>query len=162
MSDRIAVMNEGRIIQEGTPREIYTRPASVFASGFIGETNLIEGTVATTDDLIVTLAVGEETHVTATAAALLEPGTRATISVRPEAIRVAIQGSPDGLTDGLEGEIAEIVYLGSRVRIGAATKSGLVVWAELRDEEADHLNIGTRVVLSWRPSAASVWKEGSD
>ena len=45
MSDRIAIMNQGRIIQEGTPREIYTRPASVFASAFIGETNLVRGTV---------------------------------------------------------------------------------------------------------------------
>ena len=46
MSDRIAIMNAGRIEQVGTPREIYTRPASVFASDFIGETNLVQGTVS--------------------------------------------------------------------------------------------------------------------
>ena len=46
MSDRIVSMNEGRIVQEGTPAEIYDRPASVFASGFIGEANLLRGTPA--------------------------------------------------------------------------------------------------------------------
>ena len=60
MSDRIAIMERGRIVQEGTPREIYTRPASVFASDFIGETNLLHGTAAGSveDGLLVSLSAG--------------------------------------------------------------------------------------------------------
>src|SRR5215217_7826329 len=49
MSDRIVLMNDGRIVQEGSPTEIYDRPATVFASGFIGEANLLRGSVAAVD-----------------------------------------------------------------------------------------------------------------
>src|SRR5438034_1101997 len=61
----VALMNAGRIIQEGTPREVYSRPASVFASGFISEANLFQGTVVKTEDIIVTLPTGEGKHVKA-------------------------------------------------------------------------------------------------
>ena len=91
---------------------------SVFASGFIGETNLVQGTVVKAEDLIVTLAVGEGKHLKAKGSLSLIPGTRATMSVRPEAIRVTIQDSSENLTNGVSGRVAEIVCLGSRVRIG--------------------------------------------
>ncbi|HZT33410.1 MAG TPA: ABC transporter ATP-binding protein [Bryobacteraceae bacterium] len=161
MSDRIAIMNEGRIIQEGTPQEVYTRPVSAFASGFIGETNLLQGIVVSTEDLVVTLAVGEEGHFRAKTSLPLAPGTRVTLSVRPEAIRVGVRES-SGNGQGMLGHIGEVVYLGSRIRIGAVTRNGAVVWADLRDDEAEGLKAGTPVVLSWAPSAASVWAESSD
>jgi spermidine/putrescine transport system ATP-binding protein len=160
MSDRIAVMNEGRIVQEGTPREIYTQPVSAFASGFIGETNLVRGTVVNTDSSIVTVAVGSEgDHLEAKGLRSLVPGTRAIISVRPEAIRVMRQDSADSLANGVTGRVAEIVYLGNRVRIGAITKDDMIIWADLRDEEAEGIDVGLRVVLKWSPSAATVWAD---
>ena len=165
MSDRIAVMNEGRIVQEGSPREVYTRPASVFASDFIGDTNLIGGTVVGSDGRVVTLRVAEGLVLRAEAPAALAPGTRATISVRPESVRVAradeppdhpLQATPAG---SLPAEVVEIIYLGSRVRIEALApaESEVVVVAELRVEEAEGLERGMRVRLDWEPSAAGVW-----
>ena len=65
MSDRIAVMDHGRIVQLGTPREIYTRPATVFASDFIGETNLLQGTATGVTDGSVTVALADGTTRTA-------------------------------------------------------------------------------------------------
>ncbi len=162
MSDRIAVMNDGRIVQEGTPREIYTRPTSVFASDFIGETNLLRGTITGADAGVVTLALGDGSHVRAHASGDLPAGATATLSVRPESIRLVADASLASAPAGLRGQIAEIVYLGSRVRIGAATADGSVVWADLRDAETAGLATGTAVTLSWSASAATAWAESSD
>ncbi|MFN0167357.1 MAG: ABC transporter ATP-binding protein [Bryobacteraceae bacterium] len=161
MSDRIAVMSEGRIIQEGTPREIYTRPASVFASAFIGETNLMQGTVVGTEDSVVTLSAAGGKRVKARTSIPLAPGTRGTLSVRPEAVRVEVAASCNDAVNGIRGEVAEVVYLGNRIRIEAVTGDHVVIWADLRDEEAAGLDVGMPVILSWAPSAAQVWPDGS-
>ncbi len=161
MSDRIAVMSKGRIIQEGTPREIYTRPASVFASAFIGETNLMQGTVVGAEASVVTFAAAGGTHVKANSSIPLKPGTRGTLSVRPEAVRVEVAASGNNTVDGMRGEVAEVVYLGNRIRIEVVTGDQVVIWADLRDEEAAGLDVGMPVILSWAPSAAQVWPDGS-
>ena len=169
MSDRIAIMNQGSIVQLGSPREIYTRPATIFASDFIGETNLLEGTVAAVDDGEATIAIGAGTRLHARAAGPLAVGDIATVSVRPESVRVTRAGADAQDTGGgvLTGAVSEVVYLGSRVRIEIVTAEGIVAWADLRDEEAEGLEVGDRVGLSWAARVASVWAgsaptEGSD
>jgi ABC-type Fe3+/spermidine/putrescine transport system ATPase subunit len=160
MSDRIAIMNAGRIEQVGTPREIYTRPASVFASDFIGETNLARGTVTDWTDGKVTLAAGPVSRLVGRAAAPLALGTRATLSVRPESIRLVRADAPvDGAAqvDGFLGQVRAVVYLGSRVRVEAATPDGVDAWADLREDEAEGLTEGDWVRLSWSVAAAGVW-----
>ncbi len=160
MSDRIAIMNAGRIEQVGTPREIYTRPASVFASDFIGETNLVVGSVESLADGRVVLAAGPPTRRVGRSASPLPVGGRATLSVRPESIRVTRATAPvDGAAPvgGYLGQVKEIVYLGSRVRIEAVTPDGVVAWADLREDEAEGLDRGDWVMLSWSAAAASVW-----
>ena len=162
MSDRIAVMNDGRIVQEGTPREIYTRPTSVFASDFIGETNLLRGTAVATSGDMATVTLQDGTSVEARASGAVPVGGGATVSVRPESIRItAVEDEPSGRL-GLHGTIAEIIYLGSRVRIGTATASGFVVWADLRDTESDGLESGCPVSLSWSPLSATAWADTGD
>jgi ABC-type Fe3+/spermidine/putrescine transport system ATPase subunit len=167
MSDRIAVMNEGRIIQEGSPREIYTRPASVFASDFIGDTNLIAGTVTGAPAGSVKLSLASGATLSGESTEDLPLGTRATLSVRPEAIRVtphreAREGEPSGPIPSLRAEIAEIIYLGNRVRLEVSAEEDLIVIADLREEEAEHLERGMTVWLTWPASAASVWADRSD
>ncbi len=165
MSDRIAIMNAGRIEQVGTPREIYTRPASVFASDFIGETNLVRGTVTDWTDGRATLAAGPLTRLVGRATTALSVGARATLSVRPESIRLvravaepaAGTGGSGGSTDGFGGTVRAVVYLGSRVRVEAVTDDGVVAWADLREDEAEGLAEGDRVALSWSVAAAGVW-----
>ncbi len=162
MSDRIAIMNGGRVVQEGTPREIYTRPASVFASDFIGETNLLPGRVVAIDRDVATVAVGSSATVRVRIAGALVPGTLSTISVRPEAIRLTADGPPVAGEVGLRSRVIEIMYLGSRVRIETMTADGLVVLVDLRDEEAEGLERDSWVRLSWTPSAATVWRDETD
>jgi spermidine/putrescine transport system ATP-binding protein len=162
MSDRIAIMNEGRIVQDGTPREVYTRPASVFASDFIGETNLLTGTVVGTEERLVTIALGDGTRVRAQSQAPLVAGARATMSVRPDAVRVTASTVPGTAPAGLCGQIAEIIYLGSRTRVQAVTLDEAVILADLRDEEAEGLERGAWIALAWNPAAASAWAGGPE
>jgi ABC-type Fe3+/spermidine/putrescine transport system ATPase subunit len=155
-------MNEGRIVQQGSPREVYTRPASVFASDFIGDTNLIPGTVVDGSDAIVTILAGGRTTLQGEASERLAEGARATLSVRPESIRIARADVPGEPPSGLAAEVAEVIYLGSRVRIEALAEPDLVVVADLRVEEAEKLHRGDRVSLTWEPSAAGVWAGGPE
>ncbi len=156
MSDRIAIMDQGRIIQMGTPRDISTRPASVFASEFIGQTNLLRGTVVSTDGTVVTMTVGDGVQIGAETSSILAAGVPVTLSVRPEAVRVHREGDV-AVIQGVSGTITEIVYLGSSIRVGSVIVGDEMIWADLRDEEAEALEIGTKVKLTWAPSAATVW-----
>ena len=157
MSDRIAIMNQGRIVQLGTPREIYTRPASVFASDFIGQTNLLRGTVLAGEGPVVTMEIAGGQRVVALSPDGLPRGAAATLSVRPEAIRIGRDGAVDAVAAGLSGTVSEVVYLGSSVRVAVTIASDLAIWADLRDEEAAGLEIGTTVRACWKPAAATIW-----
>lgn len=166
MSDRIAVMNQGRIVQEGSAREIYMRPASVFASDFIGDTNLIVGSVVDAGeagDAAVTIVGPGGARLDGEGPERLEPGTGATLSVRPESLRLAIEspgvpaaepGQPDGV---LRGNVADIIYLGNRIRVEVEVDEGLTLMADLRDEDSTGLARGTQVTVTWARSAATVW-----
>ena len=72
---------------------------------------------------------------------------------------MTISRSRESPIRAVTGRLTEIVYLGSKIRIGAVISDGALVWADLRDEEAEGLTVGMPVDLSWPPSAASVWPE---
>lgn len=158
MSDRVAVMNHGRIVQIGSPREIYTRPASVFTSGFIGQTNLLQGTLTDVEGSVATVAVGRGERITATTTSRIARGSAVTLSVRPEAVRVRRADDGAVVTGAVSATVNEIIYLGNAIRIGAEINGGELVWADLRDEEAEGLEVGSKVVLAWSPSAVTVWE----
>jgi ABC-type Fe3+/spermidine/putrescine transport system ATPase subunit len=160
LSDQIAVMNEGRVVQVGSPREIYANPATEFASDFIGEINLLHGTVAETADGLVhiKLATGE---LLAGKGSNLSVGQRATLSVRPESIRVNAFNSLDDSKFRLSGRILDIIFLGSRTRLQIEIAEGKVVLTDLDDQETVELTIGATVKLSWQIHQANVWKSES-
>src|SRR5436305_14942678 len=94
MSDRLAVFNEGRIDQVGSPAEVYENPATAFVAGFVGTSNLITGEVARA----ITGAAG-------------------TFTVRPEKIHLAEPGEDPGADRcSAEGIVSEVVYLGVNTR----------------------------------------------
>jgi spermidine/putrescine transport system ATP-binding protein len=107
MSDVVCVMNGGRIVQLGPPSEIYDSPADLFVADFVGKTNLIPGTVEGTDagGLLVRLADGS--MVTSRGTGKLAAGDAVSISVRPEAVRLNIEGA------ALRGTVRNRIFLGS-------------------------------------------------
>jgi spermidine/putrescine ABC transporter ATP-binding subunit len=152
MSDRIAIMNGGRIVQQGTPRDIYRRPNSVFVSDFIGAANLLSGDVLGREDGRLMVAIGAAPMKVAADGDGRATGQKIALSVRPEAVR--LDRAPGAA--GLAGTVAEIVYLGSSVRVGVRLASDQLVWADLRDEEAEGLDAGAAVSLSWAETAAAI------
>lgn len=128
ISDRVAVMNHGRIIQAGPPDDIYERPASIFSAYFIGETNLITGEVTDIEDEYVHLkcpdGMGNFLEIDSTFHFPPIIGMELTVSLRPE--KIAISRNKPRYQDDinmLKGTIEDILYLGSHtqyiVRVGA-------------------------------------------
>ena len=141
MSDRIAVMNEGRIEQVGPPEELYREPASQFVAEFIGDTNLFDGEVVERDGRPV-VEVGGEDGPTAPADGRSGP---ATVSIRPEDFDVA-NGSRDG-TGTLPGEVEERYFQGDRTNYVVdpdADVEPVQVVVQGRDDAVD---TGERVTL---------------
>ncbi len=156
MSTRIAVMDKGRILQIGTPHQIYESPVDRFVAEFIGSANFFMGTAAGAGDGGCAVAVeGLATPIVIPAA--LPPGQSVTVMVRPEKIAMGrVPAMGEGLNH-LDGIVAEIAYHGDvslyRVRL-AGGQVVTVTAANLRHAAEPGLDRGDRVVLSWHPANA--------
>jgi spermidine/putrescine transport system ATP-binding protein len=115
MSDRIAVMHQGRVLQIGGPTEIYEQPCCRFVADFIGETNFMEGIVESHDGDFATILVDGSLPVIGQTSERLAPGTRVTVAVRPEKISLST-GAPAGSGNCFPCEIEQMVYLGTDTR----------------------------------------------
>jgi iron(III) transport system ATP-binding protein len=137
ISDRIIVMNRGRIEQEGDARTIYSRPANRFVAQFIGLANLLPGRVAEVNGLdgtlLVEVTLGSTRPATIMAmpsGAGLGPGARVLALIRPEDVEVGPAGAGSG-GNGLEGTVVGAVYMGSRVDYQVDV-GGVLIRAEAR------------------------------
>jgi spermidine/putrescine transport system ATP-binding protein len=150
MSDRIAVMDQGKLLQVGRPEDIYESPANRFVADFIGRTNLLDGTVESPET--VCLSNGARVP----AASALESGTKVAVSLRPERAHLHARGeAPEG-RPSLDGRLTDITYLGN-----ALVHTIALDWMtlEVRSEathEAPVATIGDDVTVSWDPGAVSV------
>jgi len=146
MSDRIVLMNGGRIVQGGSPREVYDEPANVFVSDFVGEANLLDGVVGGRDgDLVRVDAGGVELKVAPTAAT--PAAGPAVVSIRPERIELRRAGEEAGAAreNRLDGTLERIVFLGNLVRCHVRVGE-LVLTAELPRERAEAVAEGEPVL----------------
>ena len=151
MSDRIAVMEGGRIDQLGTPREIYEKPATRFVAGFIGTSNVLSGTVERVDGGVATLAWGDGDRVLVEVPESTKAGDTVEISIRPEKIDLERVAEPTGQCSVLSGQITEIVYHGTSTNYTVATAAGseFVVFDQNANNADDLAGRGDRVFLTW-------------
>ncbi|MBI1778497.1 MAG: ABC transporter ATP-binding protein [Proteobacteria bacterium] len=110
LSDRIAVMHQGRLQQFGTPREVYERPANPVVADFMGVVNLLPGTVQARDAAGGLVAAGPF-RLRASLPPGLGPGDAVDIAIRPERIRFAVAADAE---DAVAAEVEELSYLGSQ------------------------------------------------
>jgi ABC-type Fe3+/spermidine/putrescine transport system ATPase subunit len=117
MSDRVAVMQGGRIVQIGRPDDLYDRPATRWVADFVGQSNFIETRVldASPGDVVTIRLPGGGTA-SVRGESSLRPGATATLVLRPEKMRVAAAGSLDRLDNRLAGTVVETIYLGHATR----------------------------------------------
>jgi iron(III) transport system ATP-binding protein len=118
VSDRIIVMNAGRIEQQGGPRDLYERPETSFLARFMGESNPARGSVRRLDKAHVAVRLGDSEIVVADSAAA---DGEATVAVRPEAITVEPAPGPAG---ALAGTITKASYLGTHMEYSIDTAAG--------------------------------------
>lgn len=160
MSDRIAVMNEGQIVQIGTPREIYARPVSIFASDFIGETNLIPARVLNISGTMVEVDVAGAGSASGRAGAPVSVGEAVTLSIRPEALRVRDSvAASDSTSSSLPGTVRAAIFLGSHIRLEIDFGHGTHLQADLRNDDSRDLRPGDSIYVEWTKDAAVVWPE---
>ena len=160
MSDRIAVMNHGRVEQIAGPREIYEHPATAFVADFIGSLNALDFTV---DELVggcAVMRVGEADRVVLPVGGETNTGDSFRVAVRPERVQIGRPG--DSGADGgtrLEGTVVQVVYLGMYTQFHIETAAGRLVSHRLADELVDPPEPTTRVSVMWEPEHTAVLGE---
>ena len=152
MSDRIAVMSEGRVEQVGAPVDIYARPETLFVAGFIGSANLLPGTVMSSDGAGTRVQLLDGTQVVVEAgnsapATSLSQGNQVTVMLRPEQVVLDGEGS-------MKVFITDTVFQGSSVRVVGRTSNDTEVSA-LVPAGSNHRapSAGETVSMQWHASA---------
>jgi spermidine/putrescine transport system ATP-binding protein len=157
MSDRIAVMNGGRVEQVAGPREIYEHPQTAFVADFIGSLNALELTVDEVVGGYALMRLGENERVVVGVDSGARIGDSLRIAVRPERVQIRpLDGSSPEGGSRLEGTIAEIVYLGMYTQFHVDTSAGRVTCHRLADELLGPLAPGAAVELSWDADHTSI------
>ncbi len=148
MSDRIAVMHDGRVVQCGEPEDIYEKPDEAFVAGFIGVSNLMEGVVDGEDK--VKLSSGQK--VDAPLPKGLSLGETVQISVRPE--KIALDDLEKGMVN-IPGTVEQRVYQGVNTQVTVSLGDGARVVAleqnTYRASSDDRWEPGTKVKVGWHP-----------
>ena len=166
MSDRIAIMNSGRIEQVGSPGDIYDNPASNFIARFLGEANLIEGMMKESGDTAAVLCTAGGCRIRARSAVDARPGAPANLFVRPERVRLRPAGDPaarapaevtddDGVAPNevnhAAGRLVQTSFLGNILRHVVEIEPGIRVTVDVQNDGAEPLRApGSPVSLSWR------------
>jgi len=157
MSDRIAVMNQGRLQQVGTPQEIYEAPKNRFVADFVGVCNFLECRVARRENQTVLVSLDDGAMVRAAVSAEVAvpaQGTRVVLAVRPE--KVAIEVARPERSECLRGRLENLVYLGTAVHFHVRTAAGARIIAYRQNDVAMPLALhpGAEVDLAWDPASA--------
>lgn len=162
LSDRIAVMHEGRIEQIGTPNEIYEYPRSPFVADFIGDTNLFRGRVKAADasglrvvtetglQLVIAPAKRRAAGTGSRTPVQLRPGTDAVVSVRPEKISLASHPA-DGQCNSFEGQLIDRMYLGTHIQYVVKLKTGETVMVRQGPGGGDIPSVWDPTYICWKP-----------
>jgi spermidine/putrescine ABC transporter ATP-binding subunit len=142
LSDRIAIIDQGRLIQVDAPQTVYERPTNIFAANFLGDANVFRGTPVRNG-----LKLADGTFIET-----LKPSTGAAI-VRPEKLSVQA-GSKKIAGNSLEGEIIQAIYSGASVtyRIKTSVLGDVPLLAFIQNQTGDVLDTGSAVTVSWDKS----------
>jgi spermidine/putrescine transport system ATP-binding protein len=155
MSDRIAVMNEGRVLQIGSPEEIYERPGTRFVADFIGETNFLEGTVTETNGEEIMISLEGQAMVRAHCLTPVQMGQVVSVVIRPEKFSLVENGM-------VKGRVEETIYIGTDTRyiVRLTDKNSVTVREQnLSSSQIGMYRKGDDVGLNWDPTHALVLTE---
>jgi putrescine transport system ATP-binding protein len=145
-------------VQVGTPAEIYEFPQSRFVADFVGTTNLFEGTVATCEPGLTTVACADAgCDLVVDDVGRFTPGQRVWVALRPEKIRLSKQPTTAGRSNQLRGTVWQLGYLGNRCTYQIKTTSGKLVTVFAQNERRTSewsIDWSDEVYVSWSADAA--------
>ncbi|WP_287384622.1 ABC transporter ATP-binding protein, partial [Mesorhizobium sp.] len=149
MSDRIGILRDGQLVQEGPPEEIYDSPKSEFAATFLGDANIFRGEATG-----VGIRLPDGTTIAARAGATLAAGAKASCAVRPERIRIAIDSGSADQANGnvLRGQISKRIFAGNNSTY-FVERDGQTLKVIVQNTGADRLAEGQEVLLRWSPKS---------
>jgi len=160
LATRIAVMDRGKVLQVGTPSEIYEFPGSRFVADFVGTTNLFEGTVSECGPGIVTVQCAETAcDLKIDDVGRFSAGQRVWVALRPEKIRLTKQPPEGGRGNVLRGVVWELGYLGNRSTYRIKMASGKLVTVQAQNERRTSewsIDWSDEVYMSWQADAAVI------
>jgi putative spermidine/putrescine transport system ATP-binding protein len=152
MSDHIAILDQGRIAQYGTPVEIYNEPANRFVASFIGRVNTFEGVAGAPQNGLTPIDCGEGSVFFTTRSIVTGP---ATLMIRPHRLRLVQPGASAGISNRLSATISAITFAGEGVQIAARSHGRLVVLeCSSHDQSWRELSVGSVVTVEWAPAEA--------
>jgi len=163
MSDRIAVMNRGKVEQVAAPEDVYNRPATTFVAGFIGVSNLMPATVTGSHEVKL-----DQGQTISTETSDFSPGDRCHAVVRPEKLQVELgeNGHRESAQPWVEGVVASSLYLGTATQIAVDLGEGTRMTVLVPNaDEAERQRLpggGARVGLSWEPEHMHLVRESPD
>lgn len=152
MSDRIAVLHEGCIEQLGTPREVYEKPRNITVAKFIGELNIFDTFVTTTEGHLLTIMLESKEIELKLLNHSFKPHDKIQMLIRPEDLRVWHTSEIDDTEQMLAGKVEEVIYKGSTVDLMIRLDSGkLLAATEFFDEDEGDIvyKLGEHVWISW-------------
>jgi spermidine/putrescine transport system ATP-binding protein len=169
MADAIAVMNEGRIEQEGDATELYERPATEFVANFLGDCNLVDGELARRDGGVAEFVTHDGAHLRVPEERIAPSlnGHAVRVGVRPEKLTLVPEGvqPPDG-ANALRGRVEIASFLGTAIQYVVHTAGGEEFTAVEQNRlgtEPESIGPGREVTLAWDPAhSILVAKESSD
>ncbi len=159
VSQRIAVMQAGRIEQLGGSHEIYRRPLSLFAAQFMGTTNVLPGTVAAREGSHVRVRVGAADLIVVDHDA--RQGEAVTLCLRPEALRIV---DASGALPGearLEATVVSAEFSGALVRLNAELLGGMPLKIAVLDDPQRHTRPGSPLSLAYHPGRVTIFRQGA-
>jgi spermidine/putrescine transport system ATP-binding protein len=156
LSDRIALMRQGRVVQLDPPEVMYTRPTNLFCAQFLGDTNLLPARIASVNSGAAQCDIGQ--GMVAALADGLKTGDSVTLSVRPETIILTKDDA--GGAGALRGQVTDLVFIGNRVVYWIALGGDqLMKCQEPRTTTGLRFHKGDKVLLRWPKEASVVLRE---
>lgn len=143
LSDKIAILDKGRIVQIGEPGEVYEKPLTRFAAEFLGDSNFLKGKV---EGGAVRLADGT---VIRASGALPADGADVTLAVRPE--KMSVVSSPEAASNSIRARITTVIYAGQALSYLLVTPGGLQLKLFAQNRDGRVLSEGEVVTLAWSP-----------
>jgi putative spermidine/putrescine transport system ATP-binding protein len=144
MSDRIAVLKDGRLVQIGPPEEVYRRPANTFVASFLGDANLLEGKIAGLSDNQATVRLLGGQMVQAPKPYDASVGSAVSVLVRPDAVRLG-----DGSPNALRGTLQDAAFHGDHFRLQVAVEGGITISAKIASHGVLTPSIGEAIAVGF-------------